>query len=541
MDELPHTIAQAARLIETRQLSPVELVEGLLQRIASIDPVVNAFITVTADHALAQARKAEEEIAHGRYRGPLHGIPFGAKDNYETAGIRTTGHSKVYADNVPHTNAAVIDKLYDAGAVLLGKLALHELAHGGPSFDLPWPPARNPWNPAHFTGGSSSGSAAAVAAGLVLFALGSDTGGSIRTPASLCGLVGIKPTFGLVSRCGVIPNCYSLDHCGPLANTVEDCAILLQAMAFHDARDRSSTTRMAPDFRAHLRRDLKGIRIGVVRHFWKEELPASHELSVSAEEALLVLASLGARLEDVRLRPVSDYCDVWTLIEAPETFSIQRTALLERAHDFGRIFLERTLLACLIDAADYIDAQRARSRFADDVQHLWRDYDVLFTAGAGPAPVLGPSLASWPNVNRFSPFAVTGNPAIVVPSGLNTHGLPMSIQFVGPPFHDAQVLGVAHAYEQAGKMWQQHAQTASLVPPPAIDYKPPVLPMDKFDARIIRVCTEAASKAGLHLTDEQLALLCSTAPRVFEMKERVLRSVHELTEPANIFVFPAIP
>src|SRR6185295_19153763 len=203
---LPDTIAAASRLIEARELSPVELVDGLLQRIESIDPVLNSFITVTAEAAVAQARQAELEISQGRYRGTLHGIAFGVKDNYETAGIRTTGHSKVYANHIPQSNAGVIDRLYNAGAILLGKLAAHELAHGGPSFDLPWPPARNPWNPEHFTGGSSSGSAAALAGGLVLASLGSDTGGSIRTPASLCGLVGMKPTFGLVSRHGVIAN-----------------------------------------------------------------------------------------------------------------------------------------------------------------------------------------------------------------------------------------------------------------------------------------------------------------------------------------------
>src|SRR5688572_29558556 len=232
----PRTIAEASKLIAARELSPVELVGALIERIAAIDPAISSFLTVTAEQALAQARTAEAEIARGAVRGPLHGIPFGAKDNFETAGIRTTGHSRAYEHHVPAENAAVIDRLDDAGAILMGKLATHELAHGGPSFDLPWPPARNPWNPEHFTGGSSSGSAAAVAGGLVLAALGSDAGGSILIPASLCGLAGLKPTFGLVSRHGVIPNSFSLDHCGPLANTIEDCAILLQAIAGYDAR-----------------------------------------------------------------------------------------------------------------------------------------------------------------------------------------------------------------------------------------------------------------------------------------------------------------
>src|SRR5688572_18617329 len=296
----PRTIAEASKLIAARELSPVELVGALIERIAAIDPAISSFLTVTAEQALAQARTAEAEIARGAVRGPLHGIPFGAKDNFETAGIRTTGHSRAYEHHVPAENAAVIDRLDEAGAILTGKLALHELAHGGPSFDLPWPPARNPWNPEHFTGGSSSGSAAALAADLALFTLGSDTGGSIRTPAALCGLVGFKPTFGLVSRHGVIPNCWSLDHCGPLTKTVEDCAFVMQAIAGHDARDRGSVTSDL-DYSGALRRDLKGVRVGVVRHFWEDDGAADPQLAHATEEALRVLAQLGARKEIVRL------------------------------------------------------------------------------------------------------------------------------------------------------------------------------------------------------------------------------------------------
>ena len=375
--DLPDTIAAAARLIEARELSPLELVNGLLQRIELIDPVINAFITVTAEQAIAQARLAESEISHGHYRGALHGIPFGLKDTYETVGIRTTGHSKAYAKNISSANASVVDKLYAAGAILLGKLATHELAHGGPSFDLPWPPARNPWNPKHFTGGSSSGSAAAVAGGLVLAALGSDTGGSIRTPASLCGLVGMKPTFGLISRHGVIPNSFSLDHCGPLAHTVEDCAILLDAIVGYDSRDQSSTRGPQQNFRAALRLDLKDVRIGVVRQFGAEEAAGNDELRSATGEALRVLEKLGARLHDVRLRPLSDYFDVWTLIEEPETFAIQRQQLIERPQDFGWVFLERTLIGCLIQGADYVQAQQERSRMLSEMQSALADCDVL--------------------------------------------------------------------------------------------------------------------------------------------------------------------
>src|SRR5688572_26708331 len=244
----PRTIAEASKLIAARELSPVELVGALIERIAAIDPAISSFLTVTAEQALAQARTAEAEIARGAVRGPLHGIPFGAKDNFETAGIRTTGHSRAYEHHVPAENAAVIDRLDDAGAILMGKLALHELAHGGPSFDLPWPPARNPWNPEHFTGGSSSGTGAGIAAGFMLGATGSCTGGSIRLPAAYCGLAGIKPTYGLVSRTGIQPLAFTLDHAGPLAWTVEDCAILLQAMAAHDPADPGCADVPIPDY-----------------------------------------------------------------------------------------------------------------------------------------------------------------------------------------------------------------------------------------------------------------------------------------------------
>src|SRR5499427_148573 len=244
------TIADAARLIERRQLSPVELTDALLARIEGLDPQLNAFLLPTPEKARGQAKAAEREIMAGKYRGPLHGIAFGLKDIYATAGIRTTSHSKICENLVPTEDATTVAKLYQAGGVLLGKLATHEFAHGGPSFDLPWPPARNPWNRDHFTGGSSSGAGAAVAAGFVPGALGSDTGGSIRGPAALCGIVGLKPTYGLVSRRGILPLSFSLDHPGPLAWTSGDCAMLLQAMAGHDPSDPASASHSPPDYHA---------------------------------------------------------------------------------------------------------------------------------------------------------------------------------------------------------------------------------------------------------------------------------------------------
>src|SRR3954469_11532409 len=241
------TIAEAARLIEKRELSPVELCDSRLDRIATFDDRLHSFIRVLSDSARDEAKAAEAEIAAGKYRGPLHGIPIGLKDIYETGGVPTTGHSKVMQDHVPKADAFSVKKLREAGAVVMGKLATHEFALGGPSFDLPWPPARNPWDTNRFTGGSSSGTGASVAAGLVLGGTGSDTGGSIRGPAAYCGLAGIKPTYGLISRMGVLPLAFSLDHAGPLAWTAEDCAIMLQVMAGHDPADPASANRPIPD------------------------------------------------------------------------------------------------------------------------------------------------------------------------------------------------------------------------------------------------------------------------------------------------------
>src|SRR5271170_5209215 len=269
------TIAEAARLIETRELSPVELTQSRLDRIAKLDNQLHSFIRVLPDAALAAARAAESEIGAGRYKGPLHGIPIGLKDIYETAGVPTTGHSKVMQDHVPAADAFSVAKLRAAGAVVMGKLATHEFAFGGPSFDLPWPPARNPWDTARFTGGSSSGTGASVAAGLVLGGTGSDTGGSIRGPAAFCGLAGLKPSYGRISRAGILPLAFSLDHAGPLAWTAEDNAILLQAMAGHDPADPASANHPIPDYRKALSGDVKGLRIGLIRHFYTTDNEAN--------------------------------------------------------------------------------------------------------------------------------------------------------------------------------------------------------------------------------------------------------------------------
>src|SRR2546426_469316 len=332
------SIARLSGLIAARKLSPVELLDALIRRVEDYDAQTRAFITPTFEPARRQASDAEAEIAAGRYRGPLHGVPFGLKDIYDTRGILTSGHSRVFIDRIPREDATTVSKLYEAGAVLLGKLATHEMAHAGPSFDLPWPPARNPWSLERFTGGSSSGSGAAVAAGMVPVALGSDTGGSIRGPASLCGVVGLMPTFGLVSRAGVITNSYTFDHCGPLARTVDDCAALLEALAGYDPKDAGSLSRPIPRYRRALGQDLRGIKIGVLRHHWEEDIPASEDVCRAMDAALdarfdaFVTAGMG---EAPRL---SDYRSVsfWQKPSLLTAWNVTGQPVLALPNGFGR-------------------------------------------------------------------------------------------------------------------------------------------------------------------------------------------------------------
>src|SRR5207253_2531211 len=356
------TIAEASALIKSHKLSPVEYVEALIRRTETFDSQLHAYITPTFDLARQQAKQAEHDMAAGTYRGPLHGIPFALKDIYDTKGIRTSGHSKVCLNRLPEVDATATAKLYEAGAILMGKLATHEFAHGGPSFDLPWPPARNPWDLARFTGGSSSGSGAAVAAGLVPMALGSDTGGSIRGPASLCGVAGLMPTFGLVSRAGVVTNSYTFDHCGPLGRTVEDCALVLQALAGYDAKDAGSLRRPIPRYREALGQDLRGLRVGVLRHHWEDDIPATEDVKKAMNAALDVLRGLGAELEECRVRPLASYFDVKIIIAESEIFSVHQKNLIDRPHDFGADFRSRVLPSVLFSANDYVQATREHRR-----------------------------------------------------------------------------------------------------------------------------------------------------------------------------------
>jgi aspartyl-tRNA(Asn)/glutamyl-tRNA(Gln) amidotransferase subunit A len=536
------TIVEASALLKARQLSPVEYVEALIRRTEILDPQLHAYITPTFDLARQQAKQAEHEIMAGTYRGPLHGIPFALKDIYDTKDILTSGHSKVCLKRIPEADATATRKLYEAGAILMGKLATHEFAHGGPSFDLPWPPARNPWHLAHFTGGSSSGSGVAVAAGLVPMALGSDTGGSIRGPASLCGVAGFMPTFGLVSRGGVIPNSYTFDHCGPLARCVEDCAIVLQAIAGFDPRDAGSSKRTIPDYRAALRQDLKGLRIGVLRHNWEEDLPASEDVRRTMEEALHVLKSLGAELEDCRVRSLQHYFDIKVIIAETEIFSIHQPNLISRPGDFGADFRARVLPAVLFTANDYVQATREHRRMVAEMAPLYHQYDAFITAGQGEAPRLDAhrSLTFWQRANLFTASNVTSQPALEICNGFGTHGLPLGMQVLGRPFDDVTVLRVGHAYEQATGWHHQHPQLPEGTQAPVLT-PPPILAgtADQTDAATREVCAQAAQHAGLTLNDEQFAQLLEGAPYALSMVKRLRREHGYANEPANVFSFPA--
>jgi aspartyl-tRNA(Asn)/glutamyl-tRNA(Gln) amidotransferase subunit A len=532
------TVAEASSLIHARKLSPVELTDALLSRIEALEPQLNAFITLSADRARAEAKRAEADIAAGRARGALHGIPFALKDIYNTKGILTSGGSKIAIDNVPDEDAATTARLRDAGAILVGKLVTHEFAHGGPSFDLPWPPARNPWNLEHFTGGSSSGSGAALAAGLVPASLGSDTGGSIRGPASFCGITGFMPTYGLVSRYGVMPNSFTFDHCGPMARTVEDCAMLLQAIAGHDPRDAGSIEQAVPDYRAALGGNVKGLRIGVLRHYWEEDQPGPTDQRRAMEEAIAVFKSLGAIVEDARARPMMDGMDIKVIIAESELFAIHHKDLVSRPGDFGRDFLGRVLPACVFQSVDYVEALREHRRYLTGMKPLFDKHDILLTCGFGPAPRLDAHSTQnfWRRSNVFTPSNVGRTPALVVCGGFSTDGLPLGVQIVGRPFDDARVLKVGHAYQCATDWHKRHPKLEPGRPQPVLQPgNEPVRP--PLDASTCAFVEHMARRAGLNLNERLTTILLETAPYAMEMAERIRKPRQRMEEPSLVFRF----
>jgi aspartyl-tRNA(Asn)/glutamyl-tRNA(Gln) amidotransferase subunit A len=381
-----------------------------------------------------------------------------------------------------------------------------------------------------------------VAAGLVPMALGSDTGGSIRGPASLCGLAGLMPTFGLVGRGGVIPNSYTFDHCGPLTRCVEDCAIVLQVIAGFDPRDAGSLQCPMPEYHTALHRDLKGLRIGVLRHHWEEDLPASEDVCRAMEEALHVLQSLGAELEDCRVRSLQHYCDIKVIIAETEIFSIHQPDLIARTGDFGADFRARVLPAVLFSANDYVQATRQHRLMVAEMAPLYQQYDAFITVGQGEAPRLDAhrSLTFWQRPNLFTAANVTSQPALEICNGFGAHGLPLGMQVLGRPFDEATVLRVSYAYEQATDWHRQHprlladAETPDLTPPPVLAGT-----AGQIEAATRQACADAAQRAGLTLNDEQFAQLLEGAPYALGMVQRLRRDQRYGDEPANTFRFPA--
>ena len=453
------SILEGSRLLRARKLSPVEWTRALLDRIAAIDADYNAFLAVTADQALAQAKAAEAEIAKGQWRGPMHGVPYAAKDIFDIEGMATTCHSKIRMNHRAEADAFVVGKLREAGAVLLGKVALHEFATGGPAFDLPWPPARNPWNRDLHPGGSSSGSAVALAAGFAPAALGTDTGGSVRNPATCCGVIGMKPTYGAVSLGGVFPLTYSLDHVGPMTRNVEDNAILFHAIAGHDPDDPTSARRKAGDCLAGLKHGVKGLRIGVIEHFYKEDAPADADQVRAIERAAGVLRELGAEPRPIRLSPLALWTDCNRTIHQAEAYAIHERDVRERPEDFAQLTRNRLLPGAFVSAAKYIKAQQLRAALCREFSEAMRELDAAVTLSSLllPCRIDDPAaIASTYDQQCRLVFNVTGTPAISVPTGFTADGVPLAMQIAGRAFDEPMVYRIAHAYGAATGFSDKH-------------------------------------------------------------------------------------
>jgi aspartyl-tRNA(Asn)/glutamyl-tRNA(Gln) amidotransferase subunit A len=453
------SLLDASELLRGRKVSPVELTKACLGRIDRLNPVLNAFITVTADQALADAKAAESDIARGRRRGPLHGIPIALKDLFDTAGVKTTAASAVFADRVPSQDAEVVRRLKQAGAVLVGKTNMHEFAYGDTSAQSHFGPVRNPWDRQRISGGSSGGSGAAVAARLCYGALGSDTGGSIRQPSAYCGIVGLKPTYGLVSTTGVVPLSWSLDHVGPMTRTVADCAVLLQAIAGYDPRDTNSVNAVPPDYTKALGQKVSAYRLGTPRAVFYEGLDPEIEHAVN--DALQVLRRLTVSTRDVEL-PKYERLPV----VGAEAYAFHSPYFTKTPELYKTPTKQRIEGGSRISASEYIDGKRELDRLRRAVADVFSTVDLLVTPTAPilpqtveealKDPVVPQPGGVAPSLRNTQPFDIYGLPTISIPCGFSRSGLPIGLQISGPNLGEPQVLALAHAFEQATE-WHRRA------------------------------------------------------------------------------------
>ncbi len=454
---LDFDLASLSQNLRAKKISPVEVTRTYLDRISAIDGRMRAYITVTADEATAAAKKAEAEIGAGNWRGPMHGVPVALKDLLYTRGVRTTGGSKILADFRPDFDATVWARMEAQGAVLLGKLNLHEFAYGITSTNPHWGACRNPYNLECIPGGSSGGSAAAIVARTAPATIGTDTGGSIRIPAALCGCVGLKPTWSRVSRHGVIPLAYTMDHVGPITRTVRDAAIMLNVIAGYDPADSTSSREPVPDYTAAIGSGIKGLRVGIVRELMNGLAP---DVSRGFNAAVEQLRALGAAVDDVSIPSLPMAGVINGIVTWAEALEYHENWMRERPNDYGDDVRRLLEVGMMTTAVSYVRAQRARAKMLSEALAALESHDVMIAPGSAvTAPKIGatrildeetPAVDAVRDILRFtSPFDCTGQPALALPIGLAGDGLPMSMQIVAKPFDEAGVIRVAAAYEEA--------------------------------------------------------------------------------------------
>ncbi len=448
---------QLSRLIRDKELSPVELVEAHLARIEVLEPVLNSFITLLPEQAVAAARKAEEEIQAGRYRGPLHGIPLGLKDLYYVKGVRNTAGSRIFDDFVPDFDSTIAARFAGAGAILLGKLNMHQFAYGPQGENPDYGHMHNPWNPELISGGSSGGSGSAAAAGQCTLTMGSDTGGSVRIPSALCGLAGLKPTYGRLSCYGLTPLSWCLDHPGPMARTVEDCALAMNAIAAYDPNDPASADVPVPDYTVALTGDIRGLRVGIPKEYY--EVPLDSQVEGAVRKAVDLLGELGATVTELSWPMYHQSMPISTTILMAEAAAYHGDLVRTQGNLLYPPVRVRLESGFFISATDYIQAQRARALFDRQSLELFREVDLLagptepivaHKIGLSQVQVGDTTMASTPALTQYTrAFNLNGFPAITVPCGFSDEGLPIGLQLAGRPFDEGTVLRAAHAYEQA--------------------------------------------------------------------------------------------